>query len=100
VNITRTYHLALTLFAVLFLAAQSFSLAHATVHGDDPHDHEGVACAVTLLAEDGLAVLPDVPVSECWQVPTPAHYKAVYSSAIYVTPQSRAPPPRAPPATL
>jgi hypothetical protein len=92
--------LALTLLTLWFLAAQFFSLAHASIHGDDPHEHDGIACAVTVLAEDGMAVLPDVPVSEFWQVPMPEHYTAAYKSAIYVTPQGRAPPPRAPPVTL
>lgn len=96
----RTYRLALTLLTLWFLAAQSFSLAHASVHGDNPHEHDGIACAVTVLAEDGIAVLPDLPVFEFWPVPIPAHYTADFTSALYVTPQGRAPPPRAPPAAL
>jgi len=100
VTIARTYRLTLSLLALWFLAVQSFSLAHASAHGDDPHEHDGIACAVTVLAEDGMALLPDVPTSEFWETLTPAHYNVEYSSVAYITPQGRAPPPRAPPVTL
>ncbi len=75
-------------------------MAHAASYGDGPHEHDGIACAVTVLAEEDMALLPVLPVSEFSQAPKPAHYDAVFSSALYITPQGRAPPPRAPPFTL
>lgn len=82
------------------LAVQSFSTAHASVHGDDPHEHDGVACAVLVLGEDELAVLPEIdPPVFISAVPIETYF-AAFTPTLYISPQGRAPPPRAPPVTL
>ena len=77
--------------------AQSFSLAHAVEHLDH-EQHDCVMCDLPLIAGEETAVLP-VPL----HVPsfTPSVELApdmVFTSAAYTSLQSRAPPPRAPPA--
>lgn len=99
-NPRHIYRLALTFLAVWFLAAQSFSLAHASEHGENPHDHDGVVCTVTVLAEDSHGLLPEQPVTDYVLTTTAALYHAGFTSALYLKPQGRAPPPRAPPANL
>jgi len=88
-------------FAVLilsvFFAAQSYSLAHASVYGDDPHEHDGVACVIGVLVQDDLGVLPVTePFVRAPIAPPPAP-DTVFESRAYTSPQGRAPPPRSPP---
>lgn len=85
------------LFAVLFLFAQGSAQAHAVEFGTN-HDHDGVACSVSVLGEDQTIVpapleLATVAVSET-PVVTLSPTKAVTFKAAY---PCRAPPPRAPP---
>ncbi|MCI5048457.1 MAG: hypothetical protein MRY59_13230 [Aquisalinus sp.] len=51
------------LLAVLLVAMQSVSSAHALQHGDEPHDHDGVPCAVSILADRNVDLLPQDNVS-------------------------------------
>lgn len=85
------------LVAVLFLLGQGVASAHTAEHGDH-HDHDGVACTVSVLGEDAV-VLPapleghTAPVEENPVValnPTRVH-------AFTSNHPNRAPPPRAPP---
>lgn len=79
---------------------QSFSTAHATTYGDQPHEHDGVACAVLALVEDELAVVPEVETpSSVSLVPADTEF-AAFTPIQYLAPQTRAPPPRAPPIFL
>ena len=49
--------LKLVLVAII-LWLQTMSFAHAALHGDEPHEHEGVPCEMVLLATEDMAVLP------------------------------------------
>ena len=85
------------LFAALFLLAQGIATAHAG--GPGPHDHDGVACAVTLIAED-QAVAPE-PVLVETPVPTetaPVLHDRPVAQICVDAADTRAPPPRGPPA--
>lgn len=98
---TRLHNIILSLFAALFIALTTAGLAHASEYGSDPHEHDGVECLVKATADDYSVVLPVVP--ECrpvilnvGQVIVPT----LYTELVYTKPQSRAPPPRAPPTTV
>jgi len=84
----------------LFFGLQSFSIAHATMHGDDHHEHEGVACAVTVIADNHVIVLPPVPVFETVIADASETVYPDFTTALYITPQTRAPPPRGPPNSI
>jgi len=95
-----TYRWLLGAFIALFFAMQSFSLAHASSYGEEHHEHDGIACAVTIVAAEDIAILPSLPdtpaiLSETFEADYPD-----FTSAAYVKPQSRAPPPRGPPASI
>jgi hypothetical protein len=85
------------LFAALFLFAQGIASAHVVEFGTN-HDHDGVACSVSVLGED-VAVAPvpletqTVPVSE-----TPIISVNLTKTVAFASNHpARAPPPRAPP---
>jgi hypothetical protein len=85
------------LFAILFLFAQGTAQAHAVEFGTS-HDHDGVACSVSVLGEDQAIVpapleTPTVPVSETPTVTLSPTKRVVFTTAH----PCRAPPPRAPP---
>lgn len=85
------------LFAALFLFTQGMAQAHIVEFGTS-HDHDGVACSVSVLGEDQAIVpapleLNTVPVSET-PVITLSPTKAVTFTTAH---PCRAPPPRAPP---
>lgn len=91
--------LAVTI-AALFLLAQGLSYAHAAEHGAD-HDHDGVACAVVVLGEDGAdlplpAITQTAPVAQNPQL----RLEPTRTVGFDTTPPCRAPPPRAPPTPL
>lgn len=49
-------HRRASLFAVLavvLLAAQSLIVFHAAKYGDEPHDHHGQPCVVSVVSHDG-----------------------------------------------
>lgn len=91
---------ALALLAAWFLLAQSFSLAHASAYGDGPHEHDGVACAVTILVEDEIVPLKDKLVFEPVLYTASVSYDASFITLNYSPVHGRAPPPRGPPFTL
>jgi|GEM_PF-2595870 len=48
------------IFAVvagLFIVSQTITATHNAAYGDEPHDHNGVACVVSLSAKDADNVL-------------------------------------------
>ena len=85
------------LFAALFLLAQGIATAHAG--GPGPHDHDGVACAVMLVAEDQAVapepVLVETPVPA---EPAPLSHALPGAQSCVDAADARAPPPRGPPA--
>ena len=90
-------HISALLLALALLFAQGAASAHVAEFGDS-HEHDGVACAVALVAEDADTLPPAPPApapvittaqASDWQTPfasTPARVQT-----------ARAPPPRAPP---
>lgn len=96
---TRLYRYTALCIAALFLLMQSVSIAHASAYGDAPHDHDGVSCAVSLIAESEAEAQPPAP-----QLPQPAltsapqpSYITLFSSVKLSQNRSRDPPPRGPP---
>ncbi|MFB9373938.1 hypothetical protein ACFFUB_08205 [Algimonas porphyrae] len=85
------------LFAALFLLGQGLASAHTVEFGGD-HDHDGVACTVSVLGEDA-ALLPvpletqTAPVEETPLIAVQPTGAVLFDSAH----PCRAPPPRAPP---
>ncbi|WP_147405902.1 hypothetical protein [Litorimonas taeanensis] len=96
----KTYRLLIMVLAGWFLAAQSFSIAHATAYGDNPHEHDGITCAVTVLNDQQYAPLPDNHIVPLVPPSTIEIYTSVYHTVAHSSQQGRAPPPRAPPFTL
>ena len=93
----RTYLGGLIL--ALFVLMQGLAAAHASEHGHDPHEHDGVVCEIALIAEETDILLPPVP-----ELPAPASVAEPvpamsFHSADTPSPRSRAPPGRAPPLT-
>ncbi|WP_026941718.1 hypothetical protein [Hellea balneolensis] len=84
----------------LFFALQSYSISHASTHGDAPHEHDGVACAVTVLSDDQTVIQPEKSLAAPLITETRSSDYPDFTSAPYVTPQGRAPPPRGPPASI
>lgn len=85
------------LFAALFLFAQGMASAHVVEFGTN-HDHDGVACSVSVLGED-IAVAP-VPLETQTNPVAEAPLVAVSPTktvAFDSNHPARAPPPRAPP---
>ena len=44
---------AFALIAMLLLAAQAVTVAHAAKYGDAPHDHHGTPCIISVVAKAG-----------------------------------------------
>lgn len=87
-------------FVALFFALQSYSVAHASAYGDAPHDHDGVACSVTVMSDDQVFVAPALPVTALIISDTTETVYPNFTSVLYITPQGRAPPPRGPPSSI
>ena len=84
------------LFAALFLFSQGMAQAHVVEFGAG-HEHDGVACSVSVLGEDqAVAPLPleteTVPVDE-----SPVLTLTLTKTVAYKNAHSCRPPPRAPP---
>ena len=94
------YRWLIGVFLTLFIGLQSYSIAHASEHGDEPHEHDGIACSVTVLADDHGVVLPTVPVFETVISDIAETAYPDFTSALYIRPQGRAPPPRGPPSSI
>lgn len=85
------------LFAALLLFAQGMAQAHVVEFGSD-HEHDGVACSVSVLGEDqAVAPVPleteTPPVDESPVVALTPTKSVTFQNAH----PCRAPPPRAPP---
>ena len=94
------YRWLIGVFLTLFIGLQSYSIAHASEHGDEPHEHDGVACAVTVISDNHVVVLPPVPVFETVIADASETVYPDFTTALYITPQGRAPPPRGPPKSI
>jgi len=91
------YRWVIGVFLALFIGLQSYSIAHASEHIDASHQNDCISCDVTVLADSEVVVTPtspaiDVIVSEILETTYPN-----FTSALYLAPSTRAPPPRAPP---
>ncbi|MGB0905931.1 MAG: hypothetical protein ACPGVT_00450 [Maricaulaceae bacterium] len=70
--------------------------AHAAQYGDSVHEHDGVACAIGVSAEDETGILPVPPVVYAPIVYPVAYAADVTSAHPYLRPQTRGSP-RSPP---
>ena len=87
-------------FIALFFALQSYGAAHASAYGDAPHEHDGVACSVTVISDDHVVVAPTLPAATLIISDAPEAVYPDFTSALYIRPQGRAPPPRGPPTSI
>ena len=85
------------LFA-LSIWAQGWGAAHAAVHGDEPHEHDGIVCDVGTLAVEEQAVLPAPPAAHILYALPQMAGAAPIEQPLWLAPKGRAPPPRGPPA--
>ena len=86
------------LFTALFLWVQGASLFDAAAHGDEPHEHYGVSCELTVAVKAKVATLPAAPA-----LPKPPRVfiladRPVLEFRPWSQPPGRGPPPRGPPA--
>jgi len=91
------YRWLIGVFLALFFGLQSFSIAHAAEHIDEPHQTECIACDVTVMADDHIVALPEITVSKGITSNRAKADHCDYKSSLYIKPQGRAPPPRGPP---
>lgn len=84
----------------LLLCLQLVSSAHATGFDEQPHEHDCIMCLVSVNQGDDQAVLPTPPIVYVRSVLQPSSYVTSFTSALYIRPFGRAPPPRSPPAPL
>jgi hypothetical protein len=94
------YHWLVRVFLTLFIGLQSLNIAQAAEHASTHHEHDCITCDVTVLAEDETALLSIPLVFETIETEFSQPIFAQIKSALYVAPQSRAPPPRAPPNSI
>lgn len=83
--------------AALFIFAQGFTVSHAVQYDNAPHEHNGVACEITLIAPDVDLIEPPLPVLG---LPDPLFIDVVappFMAQFFVTHHCRAPPGRGPP---
>ena len=99
-TLRRAHYGLIALLIGLFLAFQISASAHAITYGDNPHEHDGVSCVITTLAENDQGILPVKPeiVAERIDVDF-VSYEPFVSTPIRVN-HSRAPPPRGPPSFI
>lgn len=84
--------------AALFLWVQGAALFDAAAHGDEPHEHYGVSCELTLAVKGEIASLPLAPASPMPPIKVELAPPAVANFRPWSRPPGRAPPPRSPPA--
>ena len=97
VKLNSSYRWLMGAFIALFFALQSYSLSHASTYGDAPHEHDGIACSVTVLADDQMVIIPTAPIFDSIEAELSETVYPDFTSALYLKPQGRAPPPRGPP---
>jgi hypothetical protein len=95
-----SYRWLVSAFIALFFALQSYSISHASNYSDAPHEHDGIACSVTVLADDQMVIMPTAPILGSIEVELSETVYPDFTSALYIRPQGRAPPPRGPPASI
>ena len=91
------YYVRLLCVSVFFIM-QSLTIVHATEHGDHHHEHEGVACSISLIVPEVDAVLPPtliISVPQAFKAPIAFQPIKVASHSYH---ECRGPPGRAPPA--
>jgi hypothetical protein len=81
----------------LFLAFQISASAHGATYGDSPHEHDGISCVITALAEHDQGVLPVKPEIVATRISVDFVWDEPFVSILFPTNQTRAPPPRGPP---
>jgi len=87
-------------FLALFIALQSSSIAHAAEHIEAQDHPDCISCEYTVLA-DSDGVIPPIP--PAFGVIISGTVETAYpdfTSALYIRPQGRAPPPRGPPSSI
>lgn len=99
-SVHSSYRWLIGAFIALFFSMQSYGFSHASNYGDAPHKHDGIDCAVTVLADDQLVVMPTVKAAEVVIIITLVSDYPDFQSLGYLLPQGRAPPPRGPPNSL
>ncbi|GGX56517.1 hypothetical protein GCM10011309_01640 [Litorimonas cladophorae] len=85
------------LFMSLFLSVQGLSQAHAAANGGTEHKHEGVICAVALVAAEQTALTPPLPFASPPEIAQTPLWQPLVERNLPRTFDGRAPPPRAPP---
>ena len=81
----------------VFFIIQSLMLSHAVEYNDEPHQHDGVVCEVTLIAADVEAVSPPPVIIDVPERFVSVPVYAVPQAPDYLRPDGRAPPGRSPP---
>lgn len=89
-----------SLIVGLFFAFQISAAAHAIEHGENPHEHDGVSCVVTTLAENDQGVLPVEPELVALSMPVDFTWIDIFKPIQVQTYHTRAPPPRGPPTII
>jgi len=93
------YRWVIGVFLALFIGLQSYNLAHASELNDAQNHNDCISCEVTVLADDEVGITPTPPVINVIVSDIIETIYPDFTSALYLTPQNRAPPPRGPPAT-
>jgi len=91
------YRWFISLILGIIFISQSYSLAHATRYNDAGHEHNGVACEITLASAEDVVIIPAPTTAPTVPLYADSLPHTVFISASYITPQGRAPPPRSPP---
>lgn len=99
-NKAVSYRWLLGAFIALFFALQSYTLSHASAYGEAPHEHDEIACSVTVVSDDVATITPAAPVTQTTISNISEPVYPDFTSILYLTPQGRAPPPRGPPASI
>jgi len=96
--VTFRVHITALLFALTLLLGQGVASAHIASYGDTPHDHDGVACTVALLAEDADIAVPPPPAPDITRaVSYTSDWQDAFAQRALPARTARGPPPRAPP---
>lgn len=85
------------LLAAIFVWLQAYSLAHASEHSDEHHEHDGVECELTVFISEDLAFLPDRPAEILAQLIAERSVQDAFVQLQWIWPPERGPPPRGPP---
>jgi len=99
-TLRRAYIGFLGLIIGLFLAFQITATAHASEFGENPHEHDGISCVITTLAETDQGILPVKPEVVAEAAPIELVWVESFTPIHIQTNLTRAPPPRGPPANI